>query len=176
VAVAAFAIGMAVMFACSALLHLRPWSATTFERLFRLDHSGIYLAITGTGVAVAVLGLDGWPQRLVLFGMIGAAVVGIVLEWLPHPAPPGLNNAIYLSMGWVPVAAVPWLWQRSGGLVVGLLALGGVFYTSGVVVVGRRRPDPAPTWFGYHEIWHLLVIAAVAAHTAMVAVLASRGG
>jgi hemolysin III len=167
--VAAFALGMAAMFSFSALLHLQRWDARTYERLFRLDHTGIYLAIGGTGVATALLGLAGWPRWALLLGMGLGSLFGIIVEWLPFAPPRGLNQAIYLTIGWLPVLLIPWLWMASGLATVALLLLGGILYTVGAVVVGRRRPDPWPTVFGYHEIFHVFVIAAVVAHTVMLA-------
>jgi hemolysin III len=175
-AVAAFALGIAIMFTCSALLHLRGWSLATYERLLRLDHTGIYLAIGGTGLALGLLGLDGWPGRILVAGAAIGMAIGIAVEWLPFAAPRGFNLAVYLTLGWVPLVLLPWLWQTSGVLVVVLLGIGGVFYTSGAIIVGLRRPDPLPHWFGYHEIFHVLVIAAVVSHGAMLAVLVQRSG
>lgn len=169
VAVAAFALGMVAMFSLSALLHLRRWDASTYERLFRLDHSGIYLAIGGTGVAMALVALEGWPSRILLTVAIVGVVVGVAVEWLPFAPPRGFNNAVYLTLGWTPVALLPWLWMTSGSLTVVLLLVGGVLHTLGAAVVGFRRPDPSPSWFGYHEVFHLLVICAVAVHGVMVA-------
>ncbi|MFO7778085.1 MAG: hemolysin III family protein [Nitriliruptoraceae bacterium] len=171
VAVAVFSLGMAAMFSFSAVLHLRRWDAATYERLFRLDHSGIYLAIGGTGVAVALLGLEGWASVALLVGMALGSLLGIVVEWLPFAPPKGFNSAVYLTLGWLPVALLPWLWFSAGPMVVALLLGGGVLYTVGATVVGLRRPDPSPTWFGYHEVFHLLVIAAVVVHAVMVETL-----
>ncbi len=168
-AVAAFALGIAAMFTCSALLHLKRWDAHTYEWLFRLDHSGIYLAIGGTGIAVALLGLEGWASWTLLVGMGVGCVIGIVVEWLPFAPPKGFNSAVYLTLGWIPVMLLPWLWFTAGPLTVVLLLGGGVLYTVGATVVGLRRPDPWPTVFGYHEVFHLLVIAAVVVHTVMIA-------
>jgi len=171
IAVAVFGTGMAAMFSLSALLHLKRWDAATYERLFRLDHSGIYLAIGGTGVAVALLGLQGWASVALLVGMAVGSLLGIVVEWLPFAPPKGFNNAVYLTLGWLPVALLPWLWFSAGPVVVALLLGGGVLYTIGATVVGLRRPDPSPTWFGYHEVFHLLVIAAVVVHAIMIETL-----
>jgi hemolysin III len=173
-AVAAFAVGVTAMFACSALLHLKRWDPTTYERLFRLDHTGIYLAISGTGVAVALLGLPGWPGRVLLVSAVAGGLVGIALEWMPFAPPPGFSNSVYLALGWLPILLLPWLLAASGAGVVALLVSGGVLYTSGAIIVAVRRPDPDPAAFGYHEIFHLLVIAAVVLHAAMVAVLVGR--
>lgn len=167
-AVGVFSVGMAAMFSFSALLHLKRWDAATYERLFRLDHTGIYLAIGGTGVAMALLGLEGWASAALLVGMAVGSLLGIVVEWLPFAPPKGFNNAVYLTLGWLPVALLPWLWFSAGPVVVALLLAGGVLYTIGATVVGLRRPDPSPTWFGYHEVFHLLVIAAVIVHAIMI--------
>lgn len=172
--VAAFAVGAAAMFTASATLHLRRWADATTERLVRLDHSGIYLAIGGTGVAIGTLGLDGWPSTLlVTIGVVGAAV-GTVLTWLPFAPPRGFNNAVYLTLGWAPILLVPWLWAASGPRTVALLLAGGIVYTVGASIVGLRRPDPFPRVFGYHELWHLLVIVAIGVHAVMVADLVAR--
>ncbi|MFO7779233.1 MAG: hemolysin III family protein [Nitriliruptoraceae bacterium] len=170
-AVAVFGVGMAAMFSFSAVLHLKRWDAATYERLFRLDHSGIYLAIGGTGVAVALLGLEGWASVVLLVGMAAGSLLGIVVEWLPFAPPKGFNSGVYLTLGWLPVALLPWLWFSAGPVVVALLLAGGVLYTVGATVVGLRRPDPSPTWFGYHEVFHLLVIAAVIVHAIMIETL-----
>ncbi len=169
VAVSAFVVGMGIMFSASALFHLRRWNAHTYEVLFRSDHTGIYLAIGGTGVALSLLGLEGWPRQVLLVGAIVGVAIGIVVEWLPFAPPRGFSNTVYITLGWVPVLLLPWLWMQSGPVTVVLLLVGGVFYTAGAVMVALRWPDPLPRWFGYHELWHLLVIVAVATHTVMLA-------
>jgi hemolysin III len=175
-AVAAFGSGMAVMFVCSALLHLTTWAPHTHELLLRVDHTGIFLAISGTGVAIALLGLEGWPATALLAVSIVGAVAGITAEWLPFAAPRGFSNTVYLTMGWLPVLLLPWLWTTSGPAAVGLLLLGGAMYTVGAVVVGLRRPDLAPGWFGYHELFHVLVIGAAVSHGVLVQHLVGRVG
>lgn len=172
VGVAAFASGATAMFLASALLHLRRWSDRTCERLVRLDHTGIYLAIGGTGVALGTLGLVGWPSTTLVTVAVVGAVLGIALEWLPFAPPRGFANGVYLTLGWAPVVLVPWLWSMAGPRTVVLLLAGGVLYTVGASVVGLRRPRLRPEVFGYHELFHLLVIVAVAVHGWMVADLA----
>lgn len=173
-AVASFAWGVALMFTASALLHLRRWPAVTAERLVRLDHTGIFLAIGGTGAALAALGLEG-PARVTLLTIAAiGTVVGVVAEWLPFAPPRGFTNAVYLTLGWSPVVLLPWLLATSGWRTVLLLLAGGALYTSGAIIVGIRRPDPVPGHFGYHELFHLLVILAVATHAVMIADLAGR--
>ncbi len=172
--VASFTFGVTIMFLCSALLHLRRWDAAVYERLFRLDHSGIYCAIGGSTGAIALLALDGWPRNVLLLGTFGGSLIGIVLEWLPFAPPRGLSNTVYLTLGWLPVLLLPWIWISAGALVVVLIIAGGALYTSGAVIVALRRPDVLPGWFGYHELFHLLVILAVALHAWAVADLVAQ--
>lgn len=164
VACALFAIGVVAMFAASGLNHWQRWSPHTTEVMVRIDHTGIYLTIAGSAVAVAVLGMPPGAAKITIWIACVACVIGILVVWLPFATPKGLNNAIYLTIGWGSVVAMPVLWRESGPLAVVLLLAGGVLYTVGVVIVARQKPDPNPEVFGYHEIWHLMVIAAVAFH------------
>jgi len=163
-AVASFAFGVTIMLLCSALLHLRRWGAMMHERLLRLDHSGIYCAIGGSTAAIAMLALEGWPRDVLLAGTLFGSIVGIVLEWLPFAPPRGLANTVYLTLGWLPILLLPLVWMSVGPLVVVLIVAGGVLYTSGAIIVAMRRPDVMPGWFGYHELFHVLVIGAVLLH------------
>ncbi len=167
-ALTAFGGGVSAMFVASALLHARRWRAPVHERLLRLDHTGIYLAISGTGVAMGIVGLEGWPGVVLILVVTLGAALGIAVEWLPFAPPRGYSNAVYLTLGWVPVALLPWVWAASGAVTVALVVLGGVLYTLGAVAVGLRRPDPVPDWFGYHEVFHLLVVLAVLVHAAAI--------
>lgn len=168
-AVAAFSVGITAMFSASALLHLRRWAAGTYEVLFRLDHTGIYLAIGGTGIALASVGLTGWPRVALLAVCLIGVALGILVEWLPFAPPRGFSNTVYITLGWVPIVLLPWLWTTAGPATVALLLAGGVVYTSGAIMLALRRPDPSPRWFGYHELWHVFVIVAVVTHGIMIA-------
>jgi hemolysin III len=175
-AVAAFAWGVALMFSASALLHLRRWSEVACERLVRVDHTGIFLAIGGTGLALGLLGLEGRPRALLVTIAIVGTGLGIVVEWLPFAPPRGFSNGVYLALGWAPVALLPWLVTTAGWGTVALLLAGGALYTVGAIIVAQRRPDPLPGHVGYHELFHLLVILAVATHAVMIALLSLRAG
>jgi hemolysin III len=163
-AVAFFVFGATIMLLFSALLHLRPWEAMMHERLLRLDHSGIYCAIGGGTAAFAILALDGWQRNVLLTATLAGSLIGIVLEWLPFAPPRGVSNTVYLSLGWFPILFLPWIWMAAGVAVVVLIVAGGVLYTSGAIIVALRRPDVLPGWFGYHELFHALVIGAVLLH------------
>jgi hemolysin III len=173
---AVFGAAIVAMFGISALVHARRWEPHALEILFRLDHTGIYLAIAGTATPVALLAMDGWQQAVVLGGVWGVATVGIVVEWLPFRTPRGLAHGLYLGMGWVTVPFLPVVISRVGWIIAGLLMAGGVVYTVGAVIVAIQRPDPSPRIFGYHELWHLLVIVAVVCHYVMVAMLVGLPG
>lgn len=167
-AVAVFGACIAVMFAVSATVHLRPWSAYVTEVLFRADHTAIFLAIAGTATPIAVLGLGGGTGTVLLWIMWGAAAVGIGVVWWPRPTPHGFATTVFITLGATPVVLLPRLVARAGWDTVALLLGGGALYIVGAVIVAIRRPDPDPQRFGYHEIWHLMVIAAVVLHYAMV--------
>jgi hemolysin III len=168
IAAGVFAVCIWAMFTISAVVHLRAWSPHVTEVLFRLDHTGIYLAIAGSATPVALLGLDGTARNVLLAVVWGGAVVGIVIEWLPFATPKGVAHTLYLVLGWAAVPMLPAVVDNRGWATVVLLLLGGLCYTVGAVIVAVRRPDPAPQVLGYHEIWHLLVVAAVAFHFVMV--------
>lgn len=168
VAVGIFGACITAMFAFSATVHWRPWDVHVMDRLFRLDHTGIYLAIAGTATPIGVLALEGWHRLVVLGGVWTVALVGILIEWLPFRTPRGLSFTLYLVMGWAAVPFVPALVANRGWDSALLMLGGGLLYTVGAIIVAVQRPDPVPQVFGYHEVWHLLVIGAVVLHYAMV--------
>ena len=172
VAVGVYALSLSAMFGASALYHRIDWSPRPAAWLRRLDHSMIFVLVAGTYTPFAVLVLApalGWTVLAVVWG---GALVGIVISLLWIDAPRWLTAMLYVALGWVSIVVMPQLWDRAGVLAVALLATGGLLYTAGAVVYARRRPDPAPRVFGYHEVFHVLVIAAAAVHFAAVAVYA----
>ena len=169
VAAIVFSVGTFFMLVISAVVHSRNWEVNQVETLVRLDHSAIFLMFATSGTPIAWLGLDGRASTWMLVVLWAGATVGIVTEWLPVHPPAGIMNAAYLTFGWGCVAFLPWLVTDLDPGQLLLLFGGGAAYTVGAVVVGARRPDPWPATFGYHEIWHVLVVVAVVAHTALVA-------
>jgi hemolysin III len=164
-----YALSLAAMFGASALYHRIDWSPRSHAWLRRLDHSMIYVLVAGTYTPFALLVLGpalGWTT----FGVVwGGALAGVAISLLWIDAPRWLTALLYVALGWVSVVIMPQLWVRAGVLAVALLATGGLLYTVGAVVYARRRPDPVPRVFGYHEVFHVLVIAAAAVHFAAVA-------
>jgi hemolysin III len=169
VAVAVYALSLSAMFGASALYHRIDWAPRPHAWLRRLDHSMIYVLVAGTYTPFALLVLApalGWT----ILGVVwGGALAGIVLSLVWIDAPTWLSAVLYIVLGWVSVVVVPQLWDRAGVMAVALLATGGVLYTIGAVIYARRRPDPAPRVFGYHEVFHVFVIVAATAHFVAVA-------
>jgi hemolysin III len=164
VAAAIYAASVSALFGVSALYHRRTWTPPARRRMRRLDHAMIFLLIAGTYTPVGLLVLHGTLATVVLVVVWGGAVAGIGLELAWTTAPSWLGGTVYLALGWVAVAAMPQLFARlgvAGGL---LLVAGGLAYSAGAAVYAVRRPDPVPAVFGYHEVFHLLVIVGVAAH------------
>jgi hemolysin III len=172
VAVTVYALSLCAMFGASALYHRLDWPHRPRVWLRRLDHSMIFVLVAGTYTPFALLVLApalGWT----LLGVVwGGALAGIVMSFVWVDSPRWLSAAVYLALGWVAIVGLPQLWNRAGPLAVALLTTGGLLYTIGAIVYARRRPDPSPRVFGYHEVFHVLVIAAAAVHFTAVAVYA----
>ena len=155
-----YTLGLTSMYATSALYHRGHWSPAVRLRLRRLDHSMIMVAIASTYTPVAVAALDVGSSRVLLGVVWSLAVVGIGVQLLWLQAPRWLVAALYIAIGWTALAFLPTLWRELSALSFSLLVLGGVVYSLGAVVYAIRRPDPVPAVFGYHEVFHALVIAA----------------
>ena len=169
VAAAVFAVALATMFGVSALYHRVTWQPRARRWMRRLDHAAIYLLIAGTYTPFALLAFQGaWRWTILPIAWVGA-LAAIVLKLAWTDAPKWLSVVIAVALGWVGVVALPQLWSHTGPSGVALLGLGGVLYTAGAVIYARGRPDPVPTVFGYHELFHALVIAAAACQYTAVA-------
>ena len=168
-AAAAFAVSVAAMFGVSAVYHRVTWSPRPRAWLARIDHATIYLLIAGTYTPHALLALSGAWRVVVLAVVWSGAAAAIALKFVWVRAPKVLAAVVGVVLGWAGVAALPELVEQLGPGATGLLLAGGVLYTSGAVVYALRRPDPAPTVFGYHELFHALVVAGVVCHYASVA-------
>ena len=176
VAAAIFATAAATMLGLSALYHRGAWSIRTRLWLRRLDHAGIYLLIAGTYAPVGLLSLHGTMQRVVLAVVWSAAAAAILTKVCWVRSPHWLTAAFGLAIGWVGVAAMPQVAASAGAAAVVLLAAGGLAYTAGALVYVRRKPDPLPAVFGYHEVFHALTLVALACQYVAIAFFVVRVG
>ena len=169
-AAAIYAVSVAALFGTSALYHRVNWSSLPARRwMRRLDHSMIFFLIAGTYTPFALLALDGTLATVILAVVWGGALGGILLKLAWIDAPKLLVAIIYVALGWVAVAAFPDLIDEVGITGTTMVAAGGILYTLGAFVYAFKRPDPAPAVFGYHEVFHALVILAAALQYAVIA-------
>ena len=170
VGAAVFAGSAAVMLGASTLYHRITWSARARPRMRRVDHAGIYILIAGSYTPVGLLSLHGTLQTTVLAIVWAGAAAAILTKMCWLGAPKWLSAVFGIVLGWVGVAAMPQVAHSAGIGAVGLLAAGGIAYTLGAIVYARRRPDPIPAVFGYHEVFHALTLVALACQYVAVAV------
>jgi hemolysin III len=164
-----FGVGVTAMFAVSGFYHVVTWTPPVRRRLARLDHATVYGLIAATYTPFGLLVLSG-AWRIAILGIVwSGAAAAILLKLFWVGAPKWLSASIALALGWTSVAAMPEIAHRIG--VGGLLFVtaGGLFYTAGGIVYALRRPNPLPGVFGYHEVFHALVIVAVGLQYAAIA-------
>jgi len=168
-AAAIYAVALSALLGTSALYHRITWRPNARRWMRRLDHSMIFVLIAGTYTPVALLALQGPLASTILIVLWAGALGGMVFKLAWIDAPKWLLAAIYVVLGLVSAAVFGQLPGAIGWLGVAGLAAGGVLYTAGAVVYASGRPNPAPAVFGYHEIFHVLVIVAAALHYAVIA-------
>ncbi len=149
-----------LLFGVSALYHRRVWSERPEAILRRLDHSNIYLFIAGSYTPFATTLLSETQGRILLISVWSVAALGVLFRVLWVGAPRPLYVTLYIALGWVAIGYLPAIWQNGGVIVAVLILLGGVLYTLGAIVYTLQRPNPFPRWFGFHELFHALTIAA----------------
>ena len=172
-----YALSLSAMFGTSAALHRLHWSPRARLRMDRLGRTMIYVLIAGSYTPVCLLALrPGWRVAWLALVWTGAAVgVALVLLRTRRRGIGVLRMVLYLGLGWMSLLVLPELARTIGLGRLALGVLGGVLYTVGAVVLIRRRPDPSPRVFGYHEVWHACTVAAGACHYALVWLLATAG-
>lgn len=156
------------LYSVSAIFHIWPWRAPRYYLLRTLDHCSIFVAIAGSYTPLGLALLDGWLRTLLLSAVWLLAVFGILVKMFHPHMSRWLSTSLYVGLGWVVALALPAFWTRLPGTAVALLALGGLFYTIGAMVYAWRQPDPFPRVFGFHELFHLLVIAGAVAIGAVI--------
>lgn len=164
VASAVYSASLVTMFSVSALYHRPTWGPAARQWMRRLDHAAIFLLIAGTFTPFGLLALKGEEARGMLLVAWGGALLGILQTLLWVRAPKALKAVLYLALGWAAAPYMPALLEALGPGGLSLLAAGGLAYSGGALIYILRRPDPLPAVFGYHEVFHALVILASACH------------
>ena len=169
-----YAISLSALLGTSALYHRVNWKRPATRRwMRRLDHSMIFLLIAGTLTPFALLVLDGSLATAVLVAVWVGAAAGILVELVWTESPKWVSVAVYLAVGWIGAIAFPSIVAEAGIGAGALIAAGAAMYTVGAIIYALQRPDPRPAVFGYHEVFHVLVVAAAAAHFTAIAIYAS---
>jgi hemolysin III len=159
-----FAASALVLFTVSAIYHRGTWSPGVWAFLRRFDHANIFLLIAGSYTPFTLLLLEGTHRTVLLTVVWAGAALGIVFRVFWAGAPRWLYTPIYIALGWAAVVYFPDFVQNADAAVLTLMVVGGLLYTLGGLVYGLRWPDPSPTWFGFHEVFHSLTIAAFVTH------------
>ncbi|HET8717800.1 MAG TPA: hemolysin III family protein [Nocardioidaceae bacterium] len=153
-----------VLFTVSAIYHRGTWSPRVWAFLRRFDHANIFLLIAGSYTPFTLLLLDGTARTLLLAVVWTGAVLGVLFRIFWADAPRWLYVPIYIALGWAAIFFIGDFVSNAGTAVLVLMGVGGLLYTLGGVVYGVKRPNPSPRWFGFHEVFHTLTIAAFVTH------------
>jgi hemolysin III len=164
VAFGIFGFSLIALYTASALYHLLPLSPTGVARLRRVDHMSIYMLIAGTYTPFCLLALEGGWRVGLLCLIWGLALCGILLKLFWMDAPRWLSVILYLGMGWVAVIAAPALLRAVPSSGMAWVLSGGLIYSAGALIYGLKRPNLVSGVFGFHELWHLFVVAGSACH------------
>jgi len=157
-AAALYSLTAIMLFGTSAVYHRFNWKPRTKVLLKRLDHSNIFLIIAGSYTPFAVVLLPPDQEKVLLILVWSGALAGVLFRVFWVGAPRWLYTPIYIALGWVAVFYLPAFWSAGGPAVVLLLAAGGLCYSAGGVVYALKRPNPSPTWFGFHAVVHALTL------------------
>ena len=171
-----FATGLAGVFGASAAYHRVAWSVPARKRMKRLDHSMIFVLIAGTYTPLCLLALSGAWSVVMLATVWAGAITGIVMKQFNVDGLRRVSGFLYITLGWISIVTLPQLFHTMSVAAFTLVVVGGLLYTVGAIVFAVKRPDPNPAVFGYHEIFHVLVIAAATAHFAAIAIYALPSG
>lgn len=164
VACAIFTVTACALFGVSALYHRGTWGPRGEAILRRLDHANIFLIIAGTYTPLTILLLPEAKQQALLWFVWAGALAGIAFRVFWVNAPRWLYTPCYIALGWAAVFFLPDFMHAGGVAVLVCVVAGGLLYSAGAVIYGFKRPNPSPRWFGFHEVFHSLTLAAFIAH------------
>jgi hemolysin III len=170
---AIYAASVSGMFGISALYHRGIWSATWRQRLQRLDHVMIFFLIAGTATPAFLLAVRGVLGLVCLIVMWALTATAVAVRMARMGTPELVAGAMFVGLGWLAGLALPWVWANAGVAPAVLMLAGGLLYTAGALSYHRRRPDPIPSVFGYHEVFHAFVCAAATCQFVAIAVFIS---
>lgn len=171
--VAVYAVALVGLYAASASYHLGAWSPESRRRLRQVDHAMIYVFIAASMTPYCLLGAPG-ATSLVVLGLVWlGAAAAVVTTTFRFEARPRLTSAAYLALGWLAVVTLPEAVHRLSAFELALLGAMALLYTAGAGVLASRWPDPSPELFGYHEVWHTMVVVASACYFVLVWSLAA---
>jgi hemolysin III len=166
-----YAVGLIALFGVSGLYHRGRWGQTWRRRMGQLDHATIFVMIAGSYTPLCLLVLDG-PVAYALLALVWAgALAGGVLAWHHGRRTRFVRSGLYIAMGWAVAACAPQLVHQLGLAELVLILVGGVLFTAGAIALATRWPDPFPRVFGYHEVWHVFVVAAVVCHLIVISAI-----
>jgi hemolysin III len=173
IATAVYVVSVLALFGTSASYHTLAQSPRAREIMQRLDHSMIFVLIAGTYTPLALVALPRAWGIPVLCVVWAGAILGMVLKLAAFERSGRLGYVLYPVLGWTAVVAMPVMVSHLSPTQLGLVIAGGLLYTIGIPVLVRKRPDPWPTTFGYHEVWHSFTVLAGACHFAAIALVVS---
>jgi hemolysin III len=173
VGTAIYAASLTAMYGASAAFHRIDWGPRAWRRMRRLDHSMIFVLIAGTYTPFALLALRPPWSTVVLAVVWGGAVLGVLVR-LASERLGVLQQTLYLGLGWIGAIVLPWAIGNLGALGVTLMFAGGLCYTVGAILFGLKRPVLRPAVFGYHELWHVLVVSGSLFHYGLILSLVLR--
>jgi hemolysin III len=157
-AAAIYAISLAGLFGASAAYHTVSWSEKNLERMKALDHSMIFVLIAGTYTPFLLIVVEGFWAHVLLVVVWAGALLGIALKIIHVHGFRVISGTLYITLGWVGIVTLPKMLENLPPWEVGLVLAGAIIYTGGAVILLRRKPDPNPKVFGYHEVWHTAVV------------------
>ncbi|MDQ1360403.1 MAG: hemolysin [Acidimicrobiaceae bacterium] len=159
-----YAVTLAALYGVSAAYHLLPMTIGARYWMRRMDHAVIYVFIAGAFTPMCLLVAPGTNGKvLVALAWIGAAV-GVTIKMVNLERTRVLGGTLYILLGWLAMAVLPAMLRRLDPVQLSLLFVQGALYTLGALVLVIRRPDPYPDVFGYHEVWHAMVVVATACY------------
>lgn len=164
-----YGITLVLMFSASASYHMVKAGPTSLQRLRKFDHSAIYLLIAGSYTPMCLITFEGfwsWGMLTIIWLM---AVAGVIVKLFVINAPRWVTAGVYLVMGWISIFAVQEMLRSLSLFSLSFMIVGGLFYSIGAIVYIRKKPDPLPGIFGFHEIWHIFVLLGAFAHFAAIA-------